>query len=239
MTPGAVWAVVPVKPFDAAKTRLVSILDAAERTQLAGLMLEDVMAALAASAHLLAGVIVVTADERAAKIAQKYDAVVIAENVPAGLNGAISQAIDSLAATPATGVIVVPADLPHLSAAEIERLLIALRNPEAVAIIPATGDGGTNMLACRPAGAIPPLFGPQSFWRHRAAARHAGIRPAIVTGSDLEHDIDRPDDLVAFLSMGTSTKTHAFLSRLEIPERMRAGAQVLSRGMTSREIVSI
>ena len=141
MTPGAVWAVVPVKPFDAAKTRLVSILDAAERTQLAGLMLEDVMAALAASAHLLAGVIVVTADERAAKIAQKYDAVVIAENVPAGLNGAISQAIDSLAATPATGVIVVPADLPHLSAAEIERLLIALRNPEAVAIIPATGDG--------------------------------------------------------------------------------------------------
>jgi 2-phospho-L-lactate guanylyltransferase len=85
---------------------------------------------------------------------------------------------------------------------------------------------------------IPPLFGPQSFWRHREAARHAGIRAVVVSDSELEQDLDRPDDLVTFLSMNTPTRTHAFLSGLSVPERM-AGAQLLSRGMTSRAIVSI
>ncbi len=234
----AVWAAVPVKPFDAAKRRLASILDSAERAQLARLMFEDVMTVLNTCRHVLAGVIVVTAEADAAECARTRGATVIVEESPSGLNPAIARAIDSLATAPDDGLIVVPADLPHLSVAAIERVVEALASPDTIAIIPATGDGGTNVLGCRPAGVIPPLFGPQSFWRHREAARHAGIRAVVVSDSELEQDLDRPDDLVTFLSMNTPTRTHAFLSGLSMPERM-AGAQLLSRGMTSRAIVSI
>jgi hypothetical protein len=53
----------------------------------------------------------------------------------------------------------------------------------------------------------------------------------VVTSLDLGQDIDRPDDLVAFLAMDTATRTHAFLSRPEIAERLPRPAL---RGETKR-----
>jgi 2-phospho-L-lactate guanylyltransferase len=241
MRRASVWAVVPVKPFDVAKLRLAPVLDAAERAHLARLMFEDVLAALTASRHLLCGVLVPTSDRQAAEIARRHGAAVIAEDSPSGLNPAIERAIGWIASAAGDGMLVVPADLPQLSTASIDQIVRSLDAPEAVALVQAPADGGTNVLACRPAGVISPLFGPQSFWRHREAARHAGIRTSIVKNRELEQDIDRPDDLLAFLSMGTAvrTQTHAFVSSLDIADRLASGAQLLNRGMTSRAIVSI
>jgi 2-phospho-L-lactate/phosphoenolpyruvate guanylyltransferase len=240
MRKASVWAVVPVKPFDEAKVRLAPILDASERSHLVRLMFEDVLTALTASRHLLGGVLVPTADRQAAEIARRHGASVVAEDSPSGLNSAIEKAIGCI--PPAgDGVLVVPADLPQLSVASLDEIVRLLGAPEVVVLVQAPADGGTNVLACRPAGVIPPLFGPQSFWRHREAARHAGIRTSIVKNLELQQDIDRPDDLVAFLSMETAvqTRTHAFVSSLDIPDRLAGGAQSLNRGMISRAIVSI
>jgi 2-phospho-L-lactate guanylyltransferase len=230
-----------VKPFDVAKLRLAPVLDAAERAHLVRLMFEDVLSALTASRHLLGGVLVPTADRQAAEIARRHGAAVVAEESPSGLNSAIEKAIGSIGSAGDAGMLVVPADLPQLSAASIDQIVRLLDAPEAVALVQAPADGGTNLLACRPAGVIPPLFGPQSFWRHREAARHAGIRTSIVKSRELEQDIDRPDDLIAFLSMETAvqTRTHAFVSSLDIADRLASGAQHLKRGITSRAIVSI
>ena len=241
MRRASVWAVVPVKPFAVAKVRLAPVLDAAERAHLVRLMFEDVLAALTASRHLLGGVLVPTADREAAEIARRHGAVVVAEDSPSGLNSAIEQAVRCISPDAGDGMLVVPADLPQLSAASIDPIVRLLDAPELVVLVQAPADGGTNLLGCRPAGAIPPLFGPQSFWRHREAARHAGIRTSIVKNRELEQDIDRPDDLVAFLSMESAvqTRTHAFVSSLDIADRLAGRAQLLNRGMISRAIVSI
>jgi len=240
MNRASVWAVVPVKPFDEAKLRLAPVLDASERSHLVRLMFEDVLAALTASRHLLGGVLVPTADRQAAEIARRHGASVVAEDSPSGLNSAIEKAIGCIPAA-ADGMLVVPADLPQLSAGSIDQIVRLLDAPDVVVLVQAPADGGTNMLACRPPGVIPPLFGPQSFWRHREAARHAGIRTSIVKNLELEQDIDRPDDLVAFLSMETAvqTRSHAFVSSLDIADRLAGGTQLLNRGMISRAIVSI
>jgi 2-phospho-L-lactate guanylyltransferase len=213
MTGASVWAVVPVKPFRVAKARLSTALNAVDRAQLARVMLEDVLGAIVASRHLLAGLLVVTADDEAAQIARSHGAVVLSEAAPAGINSAIARALDYLGDAPGTGMLVVPADLPQLSAAAVERIVGLLGAPRAVAIVPAT-DGGTNLLGCKPAGLIPPSFGPLSFDRHRQAARQAGVTPTILAWSDLRHDVDRPEDLAALLSLGTASRTHAFLSSL-------------------------
>jgi 2-phospho-L-lactate guanylyltransferase len=215
MTGTSVWAVVPVKPFRVAKARLSTALNADNRARLARVMLEDVLDAMVASRHLLAGLLVVTADDEAAPIARSHGAIVLSEAAPAGINRAIARALDHLAGAPEAGMLVVPADLPQVSAAAVERIVGLLGAPRAVAIVPAT-DGGTNLLACKPAGIIPPSFGPLSFDRHRQAARLAGVTPTILAWSDLGHDVDRPEDLAAFLSLGTASRTHAFLSSLAI-----------------------
>jgi len=210
------WAVVLVKTFRLAKQRLATVLDESQRVHLAHSMLEDVLCALDACGEQLSGVIVVTADEDAAALARRYSAVVLMETAAVGLNEALARVIDHLAARREAGIIVVPADLPHLSPFEIEEAVDLISRIPAVALVRAS-DGGTNLLACRPAGVIKPRFGPDSFNAHCVAAARAGVTPTVLFAPRLGLDIDRPDDLVAFMSLGSATRTHAYLSTLDLP----------------------
>ena len=168
---------------------------------------------------------VVTADPQATAIAQTVGAVVLDESVPSGLNSALLGAVASLNDT-TRGIVVVPADIPQLSSDAIDYVVDAVSTTESVALQRAS-DGGTNLLACRPAGVIQPHFGSGSFDAHVAAAQRAGVVPRVIDWPGLDLDLDRPEDLLAFLALHTSTRSHA------------CAAQVLSLGMTSRAIVSI
>jgi 2-phospho-L-lactate guanylyltransferase len=214
-----IWVVVPIKPFATAKQRLAGALTPAQRPQLARLMAEDVLETLAACRGILAGVLVITADAEAAALAEHYGVKVLREPAAAGINQALTLAANALAGS---GMIVVPADLPHISAAAIEQLTQLIASPRAVAMVRATNDGGTNILALRPAGIIPPLFGPDSFARHHEAARTAAVSAAVFPEGELGRDIDRPDDLGPFMDLRTATRTHAFLSGLRPPRHLNA-----------------
>lgn len=233
MTGANIWAVVPVKPFATAKLRLADVLAPRERMELARVMAEDVLDALATSRHLLAGVLVVTADAQAAAMAGQRGAQILLEPAPAGINRALALAAGQLAASGNdNGLIVVPADLPQISADAIEKIARLLAAPPAVAIVPAADDGGTNILACRPVGIIAPGFGPDSFERHRQAALAAGISPVVLAWPGLERDIDRPDDLAAFLSLHTATRTHDYLASQSLAGRLDQSARVPTEGFT-------
>ncbi len=213
MTGANIWAVVPVKPFETAKLRLAGVLALPERMQLARVMVEDVLDTLSASSHLLAGVLVVTADAQCAALAKQRGMHVLIEPMPRGINYALTLAARQLAADDGdSGMIVVPADLPHITMDVMKKLTQLLAARRAVALVPAVDDGGTNLLACRPAEIILPSFGPDSFERHRKAAQAAGITPAVLAWPDMGRDIDRPGDLEAFLSLRTATRTHDYLA---------------------------
>ena len=208
MTGERIWAVVPVKPFAQAKRRLSPVLGEAERAQLARAMLEDVLDALS-GARLLAGIIVVTSDGEAAALARSRGAVVL-EDAVEGINAALGVAVEHLSAEPHATILVVPSDLPQLAPERIDDLCRHLPDGRAVALV-SSNDGGTNLMACRPADAIAPCFGPDSFAKHCVAAKKAGITPLVIPGADLGRDIDKPEDIAAFLSFDTRTRTHALL----------------------------
>lgn len=220
MSGGDVWGVVLVKPFSEAKQRLTSVLDAVERAELARVMLEDVLTALNRCRHRLAGVIVVTADEEAAALAKRHRAVVLMETAAVGMNAAIGRVVDRLEGVWDAGMVVVPADLPQVTAEDIEEVIDLIRSSPAVALVRASQDGGTNILACRPAGVIAPSFGQDSFNRHCFAAARVGITPTVRFAPRLGLDIDRPGDLLSFLTLESGTRTHAYLSTLPIRERV-------------------
>ena len=209
-----VWAVVPVKRFAAAKTRLAPVLGSQEREVLARLMLEDVLETLSDSADLLAWMMIVTSDRNAAAIAEARGAAVVWQDEDNGINAALRVAIDRIGGSTEAGVVIVPSDIPQLSRRMIAAAVEAIARPRSLAIAAAREDGGTNLIACRPAAALPLHFGPGSFMRHCRAAQQNGLSVSPLHLPELLLDIDRPEDLKSFRALHTQTRTHAFLSEI-------------------------
>ena len=207
----AVWAILPVKHFATAKSRLAPVLGREARSNLARVMYEDVLATLF-ECSFLSGIAVVTPDLEAAGFAEARGALAIREEKDAGLNAALRVAIDRLPRNSDIGVVIVPSDLPQLSTQAIATAVEAISRRSSVAIAAARTDGGTNLLACRPAAAVPLHFGPSSFLQHSRAAQQAGLTVRVLELPELLLDIDTPEDLEAFHALHTNTRTHAFVA---------------------------
>jgi 2-phospho-L-lactate guanylyltransferase len=210
-TSKSIWALVPIKRLDRAKSRLAPSLGPGERKALAGATLCDVLGTLA-RVDALAGILVVTNDVEAASIATGFGAVVIPDLVEDGVNSAVQLGICWLHNKQKAGVIVVPADVPFVTVNELMAVLAATRSSPVV-IVPATRDGGTNILALLPPVLMPPAFGPDSFARHVAAALSIGFAPKILLLDGAGHDIDVAVDLVFDAGEGVASRTRACLER--------------------------
>jgi 2-phospho-L-lactate/phosphoenolpyruvate guanylyltransferase len=213
------WAVVPVKLFGRTKRRLIPLLSSQERQALARAMLEDVLSALA-RAPSLAGVAVITGDAEATAMAHGAGALVIADTDNAGTTAAVTIAAQHLEGMDHEGMLVIPADVPLITPADVETLVAAHRIAPSITLVPASADGGTNALACSPLRAVPFAFGEDSFRRHREAARARGIEPVIVSLERIGHDIDRPDDVTLFLLHPSPTHTYRYLMGIKVSERL-------------------
>lgn len=213
------YAVIPVKPFVSAKRRLAPLLSCIERIRLARLMLEDVIDAVRSAASL-AGFFVVTCHHEAAEVAQAAGGGTIWEEAEFGLPQAVATAFREIAPI-AGGAVVIPADIPHVPASTIDTV-VNKTTENGVTLVPAIYDGGTNLLALRPCTALKPLFGLGSFQRHHRTALRAGLDARIHVCPRAGHDLDRPRDLVTFLTMESRTRTQDYLSGLGIFERLDA-----------------
>jgi 2-phospho-L-lactate guanylyltransferase len=174
-------AVVPMKSMDLAKGRLSGVLDAAGRRALAQQMLEHVMATLREAG--LANVQVASGDDGAGD-----------------LNADVAAAARRAEQQGARELLLVMADLPYLTAADIAALMEAGRTSDIV--IAEAKDGGTNALLLRPPTVLQFAFAtarPSAAF-HADHARNAGIEPAVVRRPGLARDIDTPDDLQALVS---------------------------------------
>lgn len=191
--PAPIWAVVPVKRLDRAKSRLAGVLDVEQRAILAAAMLRDVLETIAASSQV-AGTIVVTADPAAASLARLCGAEPLRDRRGDGLDDAIRQGTGRARSNGARGVLVLPGDVPLIDTGEIGEICAALARTGS-AIVPATRDGGTNALAAAPPDHLRPSFGEGSFQRHLAAMAAAGLSPSVLRLAGTGHDIDVAGDL--------------------------------------------
>jgi 2-phospho-L-lactate/phosphoenolpyruvate guanylyltransferase len=218
---GSLWAVVPAKLFAHTKRRLMPLLSSDERRTLAGAMLADVLSALM-RAPCLAGVIVVTSERKMGAIAHAAGAVVMSDDENTDMNAAVAEGARRLAEMGQSGMLVIPADVPLITVADVEAIVLVHRAAPSITLVPATKDGGTNALACSPPLAVPCRFGEDSLRAHQEAARDAGITAGVVRLERVGLDIDRPDDLAEFLLRSSPTQSYAYLISSGIAQRLRS-----------------
>ena len=127
------WAIVPVKPLRRGKSRLSGTLSEDERTHLNQLLLEHTLQTLT-DLKEIEQILVVSRDPAALALAREHGARTVRETAGSPqLNTALTRAtvVAQLYAT--RGVLVLPADLPLISHADIqalvERWFALLENP--------------------------------------------------------------------------------------------------------------
>ncbi|HET9915688.1 MAG TPA: 2-phospho-L-lactate guanylyltransferase [Candidatus Binatia bacterium] len=199
-----VAALMPVKGFHNAKQRLSPSLSGAAREVLAETMFRDVLRQVRL-ARGLAGTFVVTGDDKVAAIASSAGAEVIRETAEDGETSAVDFARFELKRAGWEAVLILPADMPLVRAADVEALLaqvpVDATAPYAL-LVPSHDKLGTNALLLAPPDVIRLRFGHDSFTFHMSQVAAQGLPARYIENEHLALDIDEPGDLERFLAFG-------------------------------------
>ena len=248
------WALLPLKRFSAAKQRLAGVLSPSERRSLVLAMASDVLDTLSLllkpgttepggfeGAARLEGIAVLSAEPEAEELARRYGARFIAEIVQSEsessgpLNDAIRGAVDLLASEGIADVLVVPGDVPMLSATDLARFIdVHARHGgtdgRVLTIAPDRWRHGTNLLAWRPLGSagqqapgFEARYGLGSLKHHLAQAVDLGFDAVTHETSSASLDVDEPEDLrtvALYLSRELAPHTRAFLDESGVTTRL-------------------
>lgn len=188
-------AVVPVKRFAVAKSRLAPGVDATRKPELVAAMVADVLEAIG-RARMIERTIVVSQEPTAVELASAAGAELVSDFEDTSHSAAALAGIAVAQASGAQCVALLPGDCPLLDPRELDRMLTGVPDPY-VAVIPDRHGTGTNALVLAPADAIEPAFGEGSKERHVAAARAAAIPFGVEELPSLGLDLDTPADIVA------------------------------------------
>nr|BAL54168.1 hypothetical conserved protein [uncultured Acidobacteriota bacterium] len=188
-----IWAVVPVKDFDAAKQRLRATLTPHERRALAHAMLADVLAALA-RVRALDALVLVTREPDAIALARRFGATILSEPENRGQTAAIERALDDAHRRGVRAVLALPGDVPLITPVDVETILQAGERADVV-LVPSRDRRGTNALWLRLPARLPLRFGEDSFRFHRRAAEERRLRTAVLDLPRIALDVDAPEDL--------------------------------------------
>jgi 2-phospho-L-lactate guanylyltransferase len=186
-------AVLPVKSFREAKTRLAADLGVPQ-PELAEEMAGRVLRELCASS--VEQVLVVTRERRVMDLADAAGAEIVEEDELRGHSAAAALGIRRALELGAERVLLAAGDCPLLTAAEVDALL-SRHSAEGVVILADRHGTGTNGLLLTPPTAIPPSFGMGSRERHAELAHRAGVAWTVEDVPAFAYDVDTADDLAA------------------------------------------
>jgi len=192
------WLIIPVKPFDQAKSRLAAVLPDPERVALSAQLLEHTLR-VATGTSLFEQIVVVSHDSAALAVAARFGAVRLVETL-AGLNAAATQACNHANAAGADAVLLLPSDLPRLCAEDLQEVVDAFSSHSPTVVLAPSRDGGTNALMFPLPAPFTLAFGANSHHTHRILASAAGCTVVEVHRATLAFDLDSPADLQEFLA---------------------------------------
>ena len=189
-------AIIPVKTFSKAKTRLGLSQEKTEK--ICEIMLEEILHTLSISPHI-DQVIIVTKDKKALEISQKYDVVSITDTDESGVNNAVSLADEYLLKNNFGASIVVPQDIPYMKTQDIEFILKFKSDSNFVIVVPSRRFDGTNAPVRMPVNIMKTHYDEDSYKIHMSTAREITRDASLVFAKRIMWDVDNLEDLQILL----------------------------------------
>ena len=196
-------AIVPMKPFALAKTRLSGALTPPQRMALSRNMLRQVLRAILAphpglpEDSRVGTVWVVGGDADVRRVAGEEGAVWF-EDDGSDLNDTLERAFHR-AFESGRAALFIPGDLPFLGPRDVYDIISASGRMKNITLAPASQDGGTNGILVPPRLHQPfhLMLGHDSFRSHLSQVASLGLPVAIYHSRGVALDLDTNEDLKA------------------------------------------
>ncbi len=185
-------AIIPVKTFSKAKTRLD--LSPHQVEDLCIVMLEEILHTLSISSQI-EKIIMVTREEKAIEIGKKFNTITIIDEKEESVNSAVALADNYLLENNYDASIVFPQDIPFIKTQDIDFMLNYKMHPNFAIIVPSRRFDGTNALARMPIDLMKTHYDEDSYKIHMNTAKEHTLNIAMVFVKRIMWDVDNAEDL--------------------------------------------
>lgn len=190
-------AIIPVKTFLQAKTRLGISLE--QKEKICEIMLEEILHTLSISPQI-DKIIIVTKEKKALDISKKFNAVPINDNKESGVNNAVALADNYLLENRFEASIVFPQDIPYIKTQDIDFMLKFKTASDFAIIVPSRRFDGTNALVRMPVNLMKTHYDEDSYKIHMSTAKKITRDVSLVFVKRIMLDVDNMEDLKFLLS---------------------------------------
>ena len=185
-------AIIPVKTFSNAKTRLD--LSPNKKEKLCEVMLEEILHTISISPQI-EKIVIVTKEEKAIRIGDKFNAKIIIDEKEESVNSAVELADKYLLENNFHASIVFPQDIPYIKTQDIEFMLNYKAPPNFAIIVPSRRFDGTNALVRMPVNLMKTHYDEDSYKIHMNTAKEHTLNVAMVFVKRIMLDVDNDEDL--------------------------------------------
>jgi 2-phospho-L-lactate guanylyltransferase len=180
-------AIIPVKTFSKAKTRLN--LPSNQRDAICKTMLEEVIRTISNTKNI-DKIIVVSKDDEALKISKKFNVKEIFDDDESGVNHAVSLADNYLENSEFDASIVFPQDIPFIQSQDIDNLIQFQKSPQSVLVVPSRRFDGTNALLRMPTNLMKTHYDEDSYKIHLEVGKSLTSNASLIFLRRIMLDID-------------------------------------------------
>jgi 2-phospho-L-lactate/phosphoenolpyruvate guanylyltransferase len=213
MSNSRIGAIIPVKTFSRAKTRLG--LSAEKTEQICKLMLESVLQSVTCC-DLVEKTVLVSKDEKALSIGKKFGALGICDESEQGVNSAVLLADNYFLQEGFEGTMVFPQDIPLIQPEDIRTLYQMRTSDRCVLVVPSRKFDGTNALFRAPTNVMETHYDEDSYKIHLDTAEKRNASSALVLIRRIMLDIDDQSDLRFILSFSDTEIANSLKKILDL-----------------------
>ena len=204
-------AIIPVKTFSNAKTRLD--LSPQKIEGLCKIMLEEILHTISISPQI-EKTILVTKEEKAIEIGKKFNVIIIRDEKEESVNSAVALADKYLLENKFDVSIVFPQDIPYIKTQDIDFMLKYMAQPNFAIIIPSRRFDGTNALVRMPIDLMKTHYDEDSYKIHMNTAKEYTLNVAMVFVKRIMWDVDNKEDLEFLLEQNDKPQIEAKIREL-------------------------
>ena len=185
-------AIIPVKSFSKAKTRLT--ISSEKTVDICKLMLGEVLQTISTSKKI-DNTIIVSHDQSAFDIGKKFSAIEVFDELESGVNNAITLADEYISDSEFSTSIILPQDIPFFNNSDLDNLFSFFQRKNSIIVVPSRQFNGTNSLIRNPSRVMTTRYDEGTYKSHLDEAKCNNVDSSLVLIRRLMLDIDSQDDI--------------------------------------------